>query len=87
MGLIEDWKEFGKTKEDMKTALSAYLEGLIGITFVLGVISVCNPSDIYLGIYLFVLEILGISGGFMMVIVKYLNGKEPMNNKYTTKTA
>ena len=87
MGLIEDWKEFGKTKEDMKTALSAYLEGLIGITFVLGVISVSNPSDIYLGIYLFVLEILGISGGFMMVIVKYLNGKEPMNNKYTTKTA
>ena len=87
MGLIEDWKEFGKTKEDMKTALSAYLEGLIGITFVLGVISVSNPSDIYLGIYLFVLEILGISGGFMMVVVKYLNGKEPMNNKYTTKTA
>ena len=87
MGLIEDWKEFGKTKEDMKTALSAYLEGLIGITFVLGVISVSNPSDIYLGIYLFVLEILGISGGFMMIIVKYLNGKEPMNNKYTTKTA
>ena len=87
MGLIEDWKEFGKTKEDMKTALSVYLEGLIGITFVLGVISVSNPSDIYLGIYLFVLEILGISGGFMMVIVKYLNGKEPMNNKYATKTA
>lgn len=87
MGLIEDWKEFGKTKEDMKTALSAYLEGLIGITFALWVISVCNPSDIYLEIYLFVLEILGISGGFMMVIVKYLNVKEPMNNKYTTKTA
>ena len=87
MGLIEDWKEFGKTKEDMKTALSAYIEGLIGITFVLGVISVSNPSDIYLGIYLFVLEILGISGGFMVVIVKYLNGKEPMNSKYTTKTA